>query len=105
MKGGHLEGPILEAGLGELLRWEGSRDVQVMDMCQRGKNPVTTVTSVMSYQYYAWRALENGGVKRGAAKRGSEVAVTGVGVLGCPSKMGWGITLEVKGLMTWGVRV
>lgn len=40
MKGGHLEGPILEAGLGELLRREGGGDVQVMEMCQRGKSPV-----------------------------------------------------------------
>ena len=38
MKGGHLEGPFLEAGLGELLGEGG--DVQVTVICQKGKSPV-----------------------------------------------------------------
>lgn len=38
MKGGHLEGPFLEAELEELLGERGK--MQMMGMCQRGRSPV-----------------------------------------------------------------
>lgn len=39
-KGGHLEGPLLEAGLGKPLGEQGMGDMQVMGMYQREKSPV-----------------------------------------------------------------
>lgn len=57
-----------------------------------GKEPcVRTVTSVMSWQYCAWKGSGKWRCKRGGSKRGSEVTVTVDGGLGCPGKMDWGI--------------